>query len=215
MIVMMGFPMMFPLGDPPEYEPGPEQSIAAIAKREGREPLEVVYDVMMEKGGRGLVYMPLIGYANGSLEPIREMMLHPQAVFGLSDGGAHCGLICDASMPTFLLTHWARDRKRGERIPLEMLVERQTRRTARFYGMEDRGVVAAGMKADLNVIDFEKLHIHVPEMVYDLPAEGRRLVQKVDGYRYTICSGQVIYEDGQATGALPGKLVRGPQHASV
>ncbi len=213
MIVMMGFPMMFPLGDPPDYEPGPEKSIAAIAKREGHEPLEVVYDVMMENGGRGLVYMPLLGYANGSLEPIREMMLHPQSVFGLSDGGAHCGLICDASMPTFLLTHWARDRSRGERIPLETLVERQTRRTARFYGMEDRGVVAPGMKADLNVIDFDRLHIHAPEMVYDLPAEGKRLIQKVDGYRYTVCSGEVIYEDGKPTGALPGRLVRGPQPA--
>jgi N-acyl-D-aspartate/D-glutamate deacylase len=161
--------------------------------------------------GTGLIYLPLIGYADGNLEPIREMMMHPQSIFSLSDGGAHCGLICDASMPTFLLTHWVRDRTRGERIPLEQIVERQTRRTARFYGMEDRGVIAPGMKADLNVIDFENLHIHTPEMVYDLPAKGRRLIQKVDGYRYTVCSGQVTYEDGVPTDALPGKLVRGPQ----
>ena len=120
--VLANFEKMFPLGDPPDYEPAPEQSIAAIAAREGRSPREVAYDVMMERGGKGLIYLPLIGYANGSLEPIREMMLHPQAVFGLSDGGAHCGLICDASMPTFLLTHWVRDRKRGERIPLERVV---------------------------------------------------------------------------------------------
>jgi N-acyl-D-aspartate/D-glutamate deacylase len=210
-MVMMGFPMMFPLGDPPDYEPGPEKSIAAIANREGRAPLEVVYDVMMEGEGTGLIYLPLLGYADGDLEPIREMMLHPHSVFSLSDGGAHCGLICDASVPTFLLTHWVRDRVRGERIELETIVERQTRGTARFYGMEDRGVLAPGMKADVNVIDFDQLHIHPPEMVYDLPADGRRLIQKVDGYRYTICSGEVIYEDAKPTGALPGKLVRGPQ----
>jgi len=210
-MVMAGFHMMFPLGDPPDYEPAPEQSIAAIAAREGKTPREVAYDVMMERGGKGLIYLPLIGYANGSLEPIREMMMHPQAVFGLSDGGAHCGLICDASMPTFLLTHWVRDRRRGERIPLERVVEAQTRRTARFYGLDDRGLIAPGMKADVNVIDFERLRIHVPEMVYDLPAAGRRLVQRVDGYKATIQSGVVTYEDGHPTGALPGRLVRGPQ----
>jgi N-acyl-D-aspartate/D-glutamate deacylase len=212
-IVAKGYDNMYPLGDPPDYEPGPEKSVAAIAKREGRHPREVLYDVMLEREGQGIVYLPLLGYSHGNLDAMREMMLHPQAVFGLSDGGAHCGLICDASMPTFLLTHWARDRSRGERIPIEALVEAQTRRTAECYGMEDRGVLAPGMKADLNVIDFDALHIHAPEMVHDLPAEGRRLIQKVDGYRYTICSGEVIYEDGKPTGRLPGKLIRGPQPA--
>jgi N-acyl-D-aspartate/D-glutamate deacylase len=210
-LVAEGFHTMFPLGDPPDYEPGPEKSIAAIATREGRDPREVAYDVMMQRGGRGLLYLPLLGYANGDLDAIRQMMLHPQAIFGLSDGGAHCGLICDASMPTFLLTHWVRDRSRGERIPVEQVVERQTRRTAEFYDLKDRGALIPGRKADVNVIDLEALHIHAPEMVYDLPAEGRRLIQKVDGYRFTICSGEVIYEDGKPTGALPGKLVRGPQ----
>ncbi|MDJ0868037.1 MAG: amidohydrolase family protein [Myxococcota bacterium] len=210
-LVANGFHTMFPLGDPPDYEPGPEQSIQAIAERGGRDPREVVLDTLLANDGTGLIYLPLLGYADGDLEAIRAMMVHPQSVFGLSDGGAHCGIICDASMPTFLLTHWARDRARGERIPLEQLVERQTRRTATFYGMEDRGVLAPGMKADVNVIDFDALHIHAPEIVYDLPADGRRLIQKVDGYRYTICSGEVIYEEGEPTGALPGKLVRGPQ----
>lgn len=210
-LVAEGFHTMFPLGDPPDYEPGPEKSIAAIATQEGRDPREVAYDVMMQRGGRGLLYLPLLGYANGDLDAIRQMMLHPQAIFGLSDGGAHCGLICDASMPTFLLTHWVRDRSRGERIPVEQVVERQTRRTAEFYDLKDRGALIPGRKADVNVIDLDALHIHAPEMVYDLPAEGRRLIQKVDGYRFTICSGEVIYEDGKPTGALPGKLVRGPQ----
>ena len=211
LLIMQGFSMMFALGDPPNYEPAPDQSIAAIAAREGRKPLEVIYDVMMEGGGTGFVYLPLLGYADGDFEPIREMMLHPQSVFSLSDGGAHCGLLCDASVPTFLLTHWVRDRARGQRIPLETIVSRQTRHTAQFYGMHDRGVLAPGMKADVNVIDLDALHIHAPEMVYDLPAEGRRLVQKADGYCYTICSGEVTYEGGAPTGALPGKLVRGPQ----
>jgi N-acyl-D-aspartate/D-glutamate deacylase len=212
-LVAKGYEMMFPLGDPPDYEPGPEKSIAAVARREGRHPREVLYDVMLERSGQGIVYLPMLGYAQGNLDAIREMMVHPQAIFGLSDGGAHCGLICDASMPTFLLTHWARDRSRGERIPIEALVAAQTRRTAECYGMEDRGVLAPGMKADLNVVDFDALHIHAPEMVHDLPASGRRLIQKVDGYRYTICSGEVIYEDGEPTGRLPGKLIRGPQAA--
>jgi N-acyl-D-amino-acid deacylase len=212
-LVLGAFHMMYPLGDPPDYEPGPEKSIAAIAKREGRAPREVIYDVLMERNGRGFVYLPLLGYANGDFEALRAMMEHPAAIFSLSDGGAHCGLICDASVPTFLLTHWVRDRRRGARIALETIVENQTRKTAAFYGMQDRGVVAPGMKADLNVIDLEGLRIHAPEMVRDLPAGGRRLVQRIDGYRYTIQSGQVTYEDGRATGALPGRLIRGPQPA--
>ena len=165
-MIVSAFQMMYPLGDPPEYEPGPEKSIAALAARDGRDPAEFAYDLMLERDGKGMIYLPLLGYANGDFEAIKTMMEHPSAIFSLSDGGAHCGLICDASVPTFLLTHWVRDRQRGERMGLEDIVERQTRRTARFYGIEDRGVLEPGMKADLNVIDFEALHIHAPEMMY-------------------------------------------------
>ena len=206
---------MFPLGDPIDYEPGPEKSIFAIAERQGVTPEELAYDTMLEGAGKGIIYMPLLGYSDGDFEALREMMLHPNAIFGLSDGGAHCGIICDASMPSYLLTHWARDRTRGARIPIEKLVHNQTQRTAHFYGMRDRGLIAEGMKADINIIDFDKLTIHPPEMVYDLPASARRLVQKVDGYRYTLCSGEIIRQDNKDTGAMPGKLVRGPQSASV
>jgi len=209
-IITQAWHMMFPLGEAPDYEPGPEDSIAARAREAGVSPEAFAYDTMLDGG---FIYMPLLGYANGDLEDIRSMMQHERAVFGLSDGGAHCALVCDASMPTFLLTHWVRDRARGERLPLEWIVQQQTKRTAEFYGMNDRGVLAPGMKADLNVIDLAALHIHGPEMVDDLPANGMRLIQQIDGYRYTVKSGEVTYEEGRPTGALPGKLVRGPQQA--
>jgi N-acyl-D-aspartate/D-glutamate deacylase len=209
--VMTAFGKMFPLGNPPDYEPAPERSVAAIAQREGRTPQEVVYDLLMQRGGRELVYLPLLNYSNGDFEPIREMLLHPNTVMSLSDGGAHCGVICDAGTPTFLLTHWARDRKRGERLPLEFIVRRQTAETAALYGLHDRGLLTAGKRADVNVIDFDRLRLTPPELVFDLPANGRRLIQKADGYRATIKSGQVTFEGGDATGALPGKLLRGAQ----
>lgn len=197
------------LGDPPDYEPLPERSVLATAEREGRAPAEVALDWMLENDGRGFMFAPLANYVDGDFEALREMMLHPSTVLGLSDGGAHCGLICDASMPTYLLTHWVRDRKRGERIPLEQVVRMQTHNTASVYGFDDRGTLEVGKKADLNVIDLDALHLHVPEMIHDLPAGGRRLTQRVDGYRYTICSGEVTWQDGEPTGAMPGKLVRG------
>ncbi len=216
-LVAHGFRQQFPLCSGPggvmDYEPGPEQSIAAIAEREGRSPYEVAYDVMLEDGCKRFIYLPLLDYTDGSFDNMREMMTHPLTVFGLSDGGAHCGMVCDASIPTYLLTHWARDRVRGERIPIEQLVSKQTKQTAAFFGIEDRGVLAPGMKADVNVIDFDALTIRPPEVVHDLPGDSRRLIQHIDGYRYTVCSGEVIYEDGQPTGALPGKLIRGPQAA--
>jgi len=155
--------------------------------------------------------MPLTDYGARNLDFIGELLRDPDARLSLSDGGAHCGLVCDASMPTFLLTHWVRDRKRGARLPLERAVKIQTRDTAEFYGLMDRGLIAPGMKADLNVIDFSNLKLHAPEMIFDLPAGGRRLVQKADGYKCTILSGEVTFEDGKSTGALPGKIVRAGQ----
>ena len=212
-MLFASFHKLFPLGDPPDYEPPPERSVAALAQRQARTPQEVAYDLLLEDEGRALLYFPLLGYARGNFDDLRSMMLHPQAVFGLSDGGAHCGLICDASVPTYLLTHWVRDRSRGERLPLEFVVRAQTRNTAALYGLCDRGVLAPGMKADVNVIDLDALRIGPPEMVRDLPAEGRRLVQKIEGYRATVLSGEVTFEQGEATGALPGTLIRGPQSA--
>jgi N-acyl-D-aspartate/D-glutamate deacylase len=206
--LMANWAFIFPLGDPPDYEPAPETSAAATAAREGRRPEEVVYDWMLAREGRAFLFAPLANYVDADFEALREMMLHPNTVLGLSDGGAHCGLICDASMPTFLLTHWVRDRRRGERIPLEQAVRLQTANTARVYGLADRGTLEVGKKADLNLIDLDALHLHAPRMVFDLPASGRRLVQRADGYRATVVSGIVTYENGEATGARPGRLVR-------
>jgi N-acyl-D-amino-acid deacylase len=207
--LMSNWGQMFLLGDPPDYEPPRERSVAAAAVREGRRPQEVAYDWMLELDGRQFLFAPLANYVDYDFEALREMMLHPRTLLGLSDGGAHCGLICDASMPTYLLTHWARDRRRGERIPLEQAVRLQTGRTAAVYGLSDRGTLERGRKADVNVIDFDALHLHAPRMVFDLPAAGRRLVQPVDGYEATVCAGEVIFDSGEPTGALPGKLVRG------
>jgi N-acyl-D-aspartate/D-glutamate deacylase len=179
-----------------------------VAEREGRRPEEVVLDWMLERDGSAFLFAPLASYEETNLEAVREMMLHPNAVLGLSDGGAHCGLICDVSMPTTLLTHWLRDRTRGERVPIEQLVRLQTGRTAEVYGFDDRGTLEPGKRADINLVDLEALTLHAPEMIFDLPAQGRRLVQRVDGYRATFVAGVQTYADGEPTGATPGRLVR-------
>ena len=199
----------FVLGDPPDYEPGPERSLAGMSEQTGERPLAIAYDAMLEDKGWGLLYIPILNYSNGDLEPTLAMLQHPRAAIGLADGGAHVGTICDASMPTFMLTHWVRDRHRGDRLPLELIVRKQTKETARLYGLEDRGVLAVGMLADLNIIDFDALAIEPPVVVDDLPAGGRRLVQRSRGYVATIKRGEVTYADGAATGALPGRLIRG------
>lgn len=205
------FDKMYRLGDPPNYEPSEADSILSIAKREGREPQEVAYDMLLERDGHELIYLPFTNYTDRNHEVILEMLRDEQSLFGLGDGGAHCGLICDATIPTYLLTHWVRDRKRGDRLPLEWIIKRQTRDNANFFGLHDRGVLAPGMKADVNLIDMDRLTLRPPHIVHDLPAGGRRLVQEADGYLATIQSGAVTFEEGTHTGALPGKLVRGRQ----
>jgi N-acyl-D-aspartate/D-glutamate deacylase len=205
----------FALGDPPDYEPTAEQSAEAIAKRQGRSPAEVTLDWLLEREGRQLIYMPLANYAGYDLEVVRECLEHPSTVISLSDGGAHVGIVCDASTPTYMLTHWARDRTRGPRLGVERAVQLQTSETARLYGLHDRGELLPGRKADLNVIDHQRLRLRAPEMVFDLPCDGKRLVQRAEGYTATIVSGEVTFEHGVATGALPGRLVRGPQRSAL
>ncbi len=180
-----------------------------MAAARGVSPLEVAYDEMARDGGQGLLYLPILNYATGDLDHVREMMLHPQGLIGLADGGAHTGTICDASMPTFMLTHWTRDRSRGDLLPLEYVVKKQTHDTARLYGMADRGTVEPGALADFNLIDYDALTLGAPYVAADLPAGGRRLLQKASGYVATIKAGTVTFEHGEATGALPGRLVRG------
>ncbi len=207
------FENLYPLGDPPNYEPAPEDSIAARARRVGQEPAAFAYDYLLENDGTAMLYRPLYNYADQNHDVLREMLLDRDTVPGLSDGGAHYGYICDTSFPTYLLTHWARDRVRGEKIPLKDLVKWQTQDTAATVGLNDRGVLKPGYKGDVNIIDFEKLKLHSPKIVYDLPAGGRRLGQSADGFVATIVSGVITYQNGVATGALPGKLIRGAQQA--
>jgi N-acyl-D-aspartate/D-glutamate deacylase len=199
---------VYVLGEPPDYEPTPERSVADIARVTGHDPMAVLYDRMCDREGRGLLMLPFFSYSDGNHDAIREMLTHPAGVAGLGDGGAHCGVICDASMTTYLLTHWARDRTRGPKLDLEWVVRKQTRETAELYGLTDRGTIALGKRADLNVIDFDRLQLDQPEVVYDLPAGGRRLIQHATGYTATIVSGAITRRDGRDTGARPGRLVR-------
>jgi N-acyl-D-aspartate/D-glutamate deacylase len=203
--------LLFPFGDPPNYEPDPSTSIAAQAERTGRNPDDLAYELILQDEGRAFLYTPFANYRHGNLDACREMMADPNTVIGLGDGGAHVGMISDASFPTFLMTHWSKECGRSDGFDLSWLIKRQTSDTARTVGLMDRGVIAPGMKADLNVIDVAKLALPAPRMKFDLPAGGKRLLQKADGYRATVLSGTITYVDGQATGALPGRLVRGPQ----
>ncbi|MFM7060115.1 MAG: N-acyl-D-amino-acid deacylase family protein [Actinomycetes bacterium] len=197
----------FPLTDPPDYEPPSSASIAAIAARAGREPMDVFYDAVIADEGRAFVMRPLLNFTEGNLDAVREMLMHPTTTWGLGDGGAHAGTTCDASTPTTMLTHWGRDRADG--IPLEIVVAKMTSRTAALYGLGDRGRVAPGLRADLNVIDHDHLRLHAPVMVHDLPAEARRFVQRASGYVATLVRGRVTMREGVETGERPGALIRG------
>jgi N-acyl-D-aspartate/D-glutamate deacylase len=208
-LVTTRFDKFFTMGNPPDYEPGPEKSVGAIAARENRTPDEVAYDYMLEDGH--YLYFPVVNYVTGDHEPIREMLNDAACLLGLSDGGAHCTSIIDAGVPSYMLTHWGRDRTRGPKLPLEMLVKRQTSETADFFGLTDRGRLAPGLRADVNVIYFNGMRMQKPELVHDMPANGRRFVQRVTGYETTVVAGQPIFERGEHTGALPGKLVRAPR----
>jgi N-acyl-D-aspartate/D-glutamate deacylase len=211
--VAKAFDRFFVMGNPPDYEPGPEKSVAAIAARERRTPEEVAYDYILKDGQ--YLYFPVVNYVTGDHEPIHEMLNDPACLLGLSDGGAHCTSIVDSGVPTYMLSHWSRDRSRGARVPLEMLIKRQTSETADFFGLSDRGRLAAGLRADLNLIDYDRLDVKKPELVHDMPAGGRRFVQKVDGYEMTIAAGEPIFEHGEHTGALPGRLVRAGRNVQI
>ena len=199
--------LTFALGDEPNYEPDAEQSIRKIAERTGKSPTEIAYDMMLEKDGKAFLLYAANGYVNGNLDRIREMLLHPLSLLGGSDGGAHCSLIVDAGVPTYMLTHWARDRS-YDRMPIEWVIQKQTRETARRQGIMDRGELTPGQRADINLIDFDGLKILAPEVVNDLPADGLRLMQRAEGYVATYVSGEVIQRNGEDTGARPGGVVR-------
>jgi N-acyl-D-aspartate/D-glutamate deacylase len=204
---------MFLMDVEPDYEPTADQTVAAIAERHGRDPAEVALDHMLTQDGRGMLYLPFLNYADGNLDPAYEMLSHPDCVPGLSDGGAHVGMICDGSFPTTNLVHWTRDRTRGPKLSLEHMIKGQCRDTAETVGLFDRGLVQPGYRADLNVIDYGRLRLKAPEVAHDLPAGGRRLIQRAEGYTATILAGQVTYRDGEPTEALPGRLLRGAQAA--
>jgi N-acyl-D-aspartate/D-glutamate deacylase len=206
---------MFLMSEQPDYEPAAADTIKELAASRGVWPDEVALDHMLSDGGRGMLYHPFLNYANGSLDPSFAMLSHRDTVPGLSDGGAHVGMICDGSFPTSNITHWTRDRTRGPKLALEQMIRMQTRDTAEAVGLLDRGLIAPGLRADLNVIDFDGLTLHAPGVAYDLPAGGRRLVQRADGYVATVVAGQITYRDGEPTGALPGRLVRGAQSAPM
>ena len=199
---------VFPLGENPNYEPEFKDSVAGIAQKLELDVMEVMYDLLIQGEGEELFYQPLGGYHTYDLEPQKKLLEHPNVLFGLSDGGAHCGVIADAGMPTFIMTHWGRDRTRGDKLSLEFIVKSLTSSTAEAFGMFDRGYLKEGLIADINIIDFNSLKLHRPEAIFDLPAGGRRLVQRPEGYEMTIKAGEVIFDNGTHTGALPGKLIR-------
>ena len=198
----------FQLGNPPDYEQSADSSLAAKARAKGVSLMEMIYDTLLERDGHELIYLPLYNYTELNYDNVLKMMQHPQALYGLSDGGAHVGTVCDASMPTYMLTHWTRDRKRGEKLSLPRVVRMLTGAQADYMSMSDRGYVREGLKADLNIIDLDNLQMEPPHMVQDLPAGGQRLLQGAIGYTATIVAGEVVIENGKLTGAKPGTVYR-------
>jgi N-acyl-D-aspartate/D-glutamate deacylase len=208
-----GFDRLFPLGSDLDYEPTPDSSIGAVARRQGRDPWEVGYDALLGSDGREFLLLPLLNFGGDSYDGLAEMMSDPMTVQGLGDGGAHVGLVCDASMTTYLISYWTRDRTRGDRLNLETAVRRLTRDPAELYGLRDRGVLEPGRRADLNVIDYEHIGLRHPEQVTDLPGNAGRLIQRADGYVSTLVKGEEVVVAGELTDARPGRLVRGRQFA--
>ncbi len=214
-IIAGGWMMQFEMGPDFDYEPTADDSIMARAAAAGKSGVEYAYDLLMQDDGKGFIYFPILNYADGNLDFLEALQESDDTVNSLSDGGAHCGTICDAASPTFMLQHWVRDRKRGKRISLENAVKRQCRDTAVLYGLEDRGVLAPGYLADLNIIDMDKIKLGKPWLAFDLPAGGKRLLQKADGYVCTIKSGQITFKNGECLGVYPGGLIRGPQRVEL
>ena len=215
MVVAGGWTMQFEMDEDFDYEPGADASIAARAAAAGVDPAEYAYDLLCRDDATGFAYLPILNYADGNLDFLEALQDSDDTVNSLSDGGAHCGTICDAASPTFMLQHWVRDRKRGGRVPLERAIKRQCRDTALLYGLEDRGLVAPGYLADLNVIDMDAIKLGKPWLAFDLPAGGKRLLQKADGYVATVKSGVVTFKGGEAQGAYPGGVIRGPQRVEL
>jgi N-acyl-D-aspartate/D-glutamate deacylase len=215
MVVAGGWTMQFEMDEDFDYEPGPEASIAARAAAAGIDPAAYAYDLLCRDDGAGCAYLPILNYADGNLDFLEALQDADDTVNSLSDGGAHCGTICDAASPTFMLQHWVRDRKRGGRIPLERAIKRQCRDTALLYGLEDRGLIAPGYLADINVVDMDRIRLGKPWLAFDLPAGGKRLLQKADGYDATIKSGVVTFRGGEGQGAYPGTVIRGPQRVEL
>ena len=208
------FDLLFPLEESPNYEPSAGESVEALAQACAVSPEELAYELLLEDEGRSLLYLPLANYADSNLDAVRGMMLSEHTRLGLGDGGAHYGMVCDGGYPTFLLSHWTRDRK-SDKFSLPWAIKSLTRDTAQVVGLNDRGIVAPGYKADLNIIDYEGLTLHRPHVVADLPNGGRRMIEEPEGYVATIVNGKVVYRNGVPTGELPGRLVRGPQESGA
>lgn len=211
-MIAKGIDKIFRLGTPPNYEPAPEESLKSMAAAAGRDPFDMLYDWLLELEGKQLLMLTLLNYSDYNLDAVHTMLTNPRTAFGLGDGGAHCGAICDASMTTSLLVHWVKGRTRGPKLAIELAVRKMTQDTAALYGLDDRGILAVGKKGDLNVIDLARLENGLPEVAFDLPAGAARFVQRAVGYEATVVSGEITFRNGEHTGALPGRLVRGAQH---